>query len=196
MNTGLRITALSLALLLGLLVQSWGYSPGKIYSLDALVAAADRIVLVQHLDSTPMFLGKRIVTLQRFVVIETLKGAHATTLEFHQAGGRLAGMDETIPGLPTYAPGELSLLFLKNPKGPGRTSGPLGGLQGKFEAARDSQNRVVIANAFLTRLQSQQQSTIANQGAGRETPQGSLPSVPASILPEKMYLDDLKGKIQ
>jgi len=199
MKTGYRFIIFILIFLCSAGATLLAYSIGKVYTLDELITEADQIVLVKHISSTPTYLGNHIATLEKFSVMETLKGPKSSTLQFYQAGGKLGNRDETIPGMPVYVPGEMTLLFLRAPKGKNRTGGPIGGYQGKFEAGYDSQKQLVIANRFLQKLQAQKNREMKN----RATSSPSTHSQPDAntketmpVLPDIMLLRDMKGRLR
>jgi hypothetical protein len=103
----------------------------------ALVRESSDIVIGQVEGASTHWNENRsaIVTEVTVRISQTLKGAAADRLVLRQMGGELDGLRYTIPGSPTFRPGEEALLFVwRDAAGRPQVDGLA---QGKFDIAKD-----------------------------------------------------------
>lgn len=113
------------------------------FSLNQLASQAVRILVVTCLQSEADLIDGAIYTRYQFAVSETVKGPVQQQLELHLPGGRFQGVQSRIAGMPTFAPGSESVLFLTEQNELGH-AWPIGLGQGAFHIGRraDSSARV------------------------------------------------------
>lgn len=113
------------------------------FSLDQLAGQAARILVVTCLKSEPELINGAVYTRYEFAVSETVKGPSQQQLELHLPGGLFQGIQSRIAGMPTFASGSESVLFLTAQNELGH-AWPIGLGQGAFRIERsiDSAARV------------------------------------------------------
>ncbi len=108
----------------------------KRLDLDGLVAIADTIVVgeVRRSETYWSVDGRLILTRHTIQVGETLKGFPSGTVEVTTVGGTIGDRTLYVAGMPAFADGERTIVFLEA-EGSYRTVVGLG--QGKFSVADD-----------------------------------------------------------
>ena len=105
------------------------------FRLDQLADQAARVLVVTCIQSEPDLIDGAIYTRYKFTVTETVKGPAQKELELHLPGGQFQGVRSRIAGIPTFAPGSESVLFLTAPNRLGH-AWPIGLAQGAFRIER------------------------------------------------------------
>ncbi len=108
----------------------------KRLDLDGLVSVADTIVVgeVRSSDTYWSRDGRLILTRHTIQVDETLKGLPSGTLEVTTIGGTIGDLTLYVAGMPAFAKGERTILFLE---AAGLYTTVVGLGQGKFSVAND-----------------------------------------------------------
>lgn len=103
--------------------------------LDELAAAAPLIVRVRCVENEARADGNEIWTFTRFEVVEALKGTAPREVTVRLLGGRVGHVTARVDGVPRFAPGEETYLFLE----PTRSAdlSVTGWVQGTFRIQRD-----------------------------------------------------------
>jgi hypothetical protein len=81
--------------------------------LAALARSAEIIVRAQCIHSETKWESESISTFDDFAVLETFKGAPAQTLRVRLPGGRVNHTEVRIEGVPAFATGEETILFVE-----------------------------------------------------------------------------------
>jgi hypothetical protein len=81
--------------------------------LNALAHSAEIIVRARCVRSETRWESETIWTFDDFAVLETFKGAPPQTLRVRLAGGRMNHTEVRIEGVPTFAVGEETILFVE-----------------------------------------------------------------------------------
>jgi hypothetical protein len=117
-------------------------------NVDQLTRAADRVVIarVGAVESRWDGTHHNVISDVELVVEESLKGEIPGNrrLRLVQVGGRAGDMTTTVPGQPSFSPGERAVLFLEGPPGSCRLVG-LG--QGKRSLRQDVAGQRWMADA-------------------------------------------------
>jgi len=151
------------------------------FALEELTDNAERIFVGICRQATAERLAGQPFTRYRFTVIETLKGEPRDELEFHLPGGRLDGVHNRIPGMPSFVPGERSVLFLTAENQLGHTW-PVGLGQGKFRIETMGAAKQPRVYQELDGL------TLYDSGAARKATEQSLQG-----LPLERFLDQVRA---
>ena len=104
--------------------------------LDQLAAAAHAVVRVECLDSESRVERGQMWTVTRFELRESFKGYAPGILTVRLPGGSAGGLRVTIDGVPRFAPGEETILFLERTQRGEFTV--TGWVQGTFRVRRDT----------------------------------------------------------
>lgn len=105
------------------------------FALEELSENAERIVVATCLKGEPALVHGSIYTRYSFRVSETVKGKREQILELHLPGGQFQGVHSRIAGMPVFARGEETVLFLTEENKLGH-AWPVGLGQGAFHIER------------------------------------------------------------
>jgi hypothetical protein len=105
-------------------------------NLNALAHSAEIIVRARCTHSETRWESESIWTFDDFDVLETFKGAPPQTLRVRLAGGRVDHMEVRVEGVPAFAVGEETVLFVE--KTSAGDFGVTSWAQGTFRVHRES----------------------------------------------------------
>jgi hypothetical protein len=112
-----RVVRLSvvLAIISWLALDSLQASVLRFMSLAELTAEADRIVIAKVVATEAAWdpAHRKIFSTTTVDIEETWKGSGSNRLRIVQPGGSVGDIEMTVYGMPRFAPGERSLLFLR-----------------------------------------------------------------------------------
>lgn len=101
------------ALVAALLAGAAAATTLKRMNLDELAAAASVVARVKAISSEARWENGHIYTFTKFEVVETLKGSAPRQVTVRTLGGRANGKTMRVEGVPQFAPGEETYLFLE-----------------------------------------------------------------------------------
>jgi hypothetical protein len=111
-NRKILTTLVSLFFACGLVLQANATTLVRM-DLSALAHSAEIIVRARCVHSETRWESETIWTFDDFAVLETFKGAPPQTLRVRLPGGRINHTDVRIEGVPTFTPGEETVLFVE-----------------------------------------------------------------------------------
>ena len=150
------------------------------FEFDSLCVRAEAIAHVRCVESRSFRDAEtgRIFTRTRLAVLAPIKGAPEGDIVLRLPGGTVDGQRLMVPGIPRFAPGEETVLFLSGPDASG-SPWPLGLGQGCYIVQAEGEGgRYVLLQAGVTPL-----------------PKGAL-FKPASHRPFRVPLQDFLDRIQ
>jgi len=106
------------------------------FSFDALCKTSVRIAHVTCISSEPFLAEDGVRTQTRFRVVEGVKGEVGQEIEIALPGGQVDGQHVAVAGMPTFVPGQETVLFLSGPDGSG-SPWPVGLGQGCYRVTRN-----------------------------------------------------------
>jgi hypothetical protein len=176
---GMRGRTLVGALVSTLLVAALAHATSVLrFSVDDLADRADVIVLGTCVSSTGRLASDGVVTDHVLTIDRVLKGQVATpTFSFTTYGGVTPERGTFVAGTPTFARGEVSLVFLDAPNQAGYRM-VIGLAQGKFTVREVDGRRLAFRNLEGLRL--------VDPATGKEEEAGAEQGMP---------LDDLLGLV-
>lgn len=127
------------------ILPSWGTTLQKL-TLDDLITQSTAIVRVKVTGTTATLRGRDIYTHYQFQVLETLKGAAATSVAV--PGGVTGGLRQMVAGAPTLTIGGQYVIFLWTSRS-GLTQ-VIGLSQGLFSVMDDSSGNAVLVRPAAT----------------------------------------------
>jgi hypothetical protein len=131
------ISAVLLALIFAAL--STGATTLKRMNLDDLTQAAQTVARVKCISNETRWDGDHIYTFTTFDVLETLKGSVSQQITVRLIGGQIGHLRLNVDGVPRFAQGEESYLFLE-PTAMGVFS-VTSWAQGTFRVRQDPRNQ-------------------------------------------------------
>jgi hypothetical protein len=143
----------------------------------ALVRESSDIVIGQIEGATARWNENRsaIVTEVTVRISQTLKGAASERITLRQMGGEVDGMRYSIPGSPSFTPGEEALLFVwRDAAGRPQVDGLA---QGKFDIAKDPATGERLVQRSLPGLSIRDAKTLSVAPVGGPTPRIPLSSL-------------------
>ena len=139
--------ALILLLCLSILASPLTATTVQRFDLADLVTRADRIVVGTCDSADSRLIDGQIYTRYTFSIDRALKGEVVPRLELHLPGGYLQGIFSRIAGMPVFAPGDETVLFLTPTNQLGH-AWPVGLAQGRFSIIRDGRNHPRVFQAL------------------------------------------------
>ncbi len=151
---------------------------------DGLVARAETIFKGTVVAQESLWVGegsnRRVATRVTFQVQETYKGVGASSQILEFMGGTVAGKTVRVPGIPRFALGETSILFVV---GNGAQVCPLvGAFQGRFLVERDP--ATALERVFSYDHQPVVRTEAIGQGAEATVSSSALTPKPRSTEPD------------
>lgn len=101
----------------------------KQFSLIELTKSAEKVVWARCENTALELIDGEIYTNYKFVVIETIKGRHTSSITISLPGGIFQGVHYKIVGMPIFNPNTDELLFLTEATPP-KSAWPIGLYQG------------------------------------------------------------------
>jgi hypothetical protein len=111
-NRKTLLVAASLLLMCGLFAQAYATTLVRM-DLKSLARSAEIIVRARCIHSETRWESGSIWTFDDFEVLEIFKGASPLTLRVRLPGGRIAHTETKIDGVPMFAAGEETVLFVE-----------------------------------------------------------------------------------
>lgn len=132
-----------IGLVVGLISSSARATSVVPFTFDSLCETAEKIAHVTCISSESFEANDGIRTRIRFQVMEGVKGAAADEIELALPGGQVGDRRVSIAGMPSFKPGEETVIFLSGPDRAG-SPWPVGLGQGCYPVTKDSASKPTV----------------------------------------------------